>query len=125
VHSKYRAFKMPCIYVYFFDNKPIYVGQTQRQFPDRDRQHLTGRTMFDKHYRHNKTRYTHRTLFEGENVTCNSLDRREIASITHFNTYINGLNGTPGGRMTKEMALGFYIEKCRIWHNIIYSILLD
>ena len=57
MHSKYRAFKMPCIYVYFFDNKPIYVGQTQRQFPDRDRQHLTGRTMFDKHYRHNKTRY--------------------------------------------------------------------
>jgi len=110
---------MPCIYIYFFDNKPIYVGQTQKQFLARDRQHLTGRSMFDKHYRYNKTRYTYKVLFECDYATCNTLDRCEIATIKQFNTYLCGLNGTPGGRMTKEMAIGFYKEKCRIWFNIL------
>ena len=106
---------MPCIYVYYFDNRPVYVGQTRKQFLARDREHLIGRSMFDRHYRHNKTRYTYKILVERMFVTRNSLDRLEIATIKHFNTYLCGLNGTPGGTMTKDMAIGFYKEKCRIW----------
>jgi hypothetical protein len=107
---------MPCIYVYFFDGRPIYVGQTRQQFLARDQKHLTGgRTTFDRHYRHNKHRYTSKVVYERAHATRRMLDYCEISMIRRLNTYRAGLNGTPGGTMTKQMAYGFYKEKLRMW----------
>ena len=111
---------MPCIYVYFFDGRPVYVGQTRQQFLARDRKHLVGgRSVFDRHYRHNKHRYSSRVIYERAHATPRMLDYYEIAAIRRLNTYRAGLNGTPGGRMTKEMSFGFYGEKCRFWKAVL------
>jgi hypothetical protein len=112
------------IYVYLFDNRPIYIGQTKTSFKTRDKSHLNGRTTFDKHYRANRQRYSRRVIFQTTDyVSRNTLDRLEIYCIRRFQTYTNGLNNTVGGTMTKNMALRCYAAKCDEMKRVVLSII--
>lgn len=110
------------IYIYYFDGYPIYVGQTRTTFAVRDRKHRHGNSLFDKHYRYNRARYTSRVLYQtNEYLSKSMLHRFEIYTIARYNTYWCGLN-TPGGRMqNRREAHGHFKEKWDVWAAMIRS----